>query len=255
MKKTLFLYITLTVQTVLHAQQAPETPLFQPTVLLEMFSSEGCSSCPLASKFMGEILDIADSTSSPVYVLDYHVDIWNRSGWVDPFSDSVHTMMQAEYMKKVGQQALFTPMLFVNGKYGLAAGERKDVGNAIYNGLSEYAKVSLTLNAAMLKNANALNVSFNMNTYLKIDSLQLVLVLAEKEIVSKPTSGENQGLTILHHHVVRRFKIVSPKVLTDLVSFELPENIDLSKFVLIGYVRNRNTWEVYTTDELKFRKE
>jgi hypothetical protein len=253
MKKLSILFVAFSIVKLVSAQQKIETPIFQPTVLLEMFSSEGCSSCPLASKFMGEILDIADSTNSPVFVLDYHVDIWNRSGWVDPFSDSVHSMMQAEYMKKVGQVALFTPMLFVNGKFGLAAGERKDVGNAIYNGLSEYAKVSLTLNAALLKNANYLNVSYNMNTNLKIDSIQLVFVLAEKNIVSRPTSGENKGITIVHHNVVRRFKIFSPKVLTDLVQFELPPNTDLSKYVLIGYARNRNTWEVYTTDELKFK--
>src|SRR6187431_3200043 len=94
----------------LQAQEA-QTQLVVPTVLVELFSSEGCSSCPQADQFLQEILTIADSAQAPVFGLDYHVDIWNKSGWVDQFSDTSFSRRQREYMVKNQQYALFTPMV------------------------------------------------------------------------------------------------------------------------------------------------
>jgi hypothetical protein len=68
--------------------------MYQNNVLIELYSSEGCSSCPIADAFMQEVIHLSDSTMSPVYVIDYHVDYWNKSGWVDPFSDSLYTKKQ-----------------------------------------------------------------------------------------------------------------------------------------------------------------
>src|SRR6478752_1769381 len=88
----------------LQAQEA-QSQLVVPTVLIELFSSEGCSSCPMADNFLQELLTIADSVQAPVFGLDYHVDIWNKSGWVDQFSDTSFSRRQREYMVKNKQQA------------------------------------------------------------------------------------------------------------------------------------------------------
>lgn len=251
MKKLVYSLVLIAWGVGAHAQ--PLTPpRFGPTVLLELFSSEGCEGCPYADEFMEEILRLADSTSSPVYVIDYHVDIWNRSGWVDPYSDSNYSKRQTEYMKRVGQQALFTPMLFVNGKLGLPAAAKNEVGSAIYRELSKYGEGQLTLNAALTRTADAINVSYNTNTLR--DSLQLVLVLTERLIKNKVTSGENAGKLLTHHNVARILKIVDITDPAGYAQLPLPSDPELTKYSLVGFLQNKNTWEIYATDELLFRR-
>jgi hypothetical protein len=225
----------------------------QPSVLLEMFSSEGCSSCALASKFLGEVITIADSTHSPVYVLDYHVDIWNKSGWIDPYSDTAYSKRQDLYMQKVGQVALFTPMLFVNGKYGMPAGDRPSVGKAIYNALGTRPKASLLINGSLTSQSNTLNISFNIQGL--NDSMILVLVLAKRKIISTPTAGENAGITIVHHNVVRDLQSFKLSNDVDTVPFSLynGEEKNLSEYIIVGFLQNEQTWEVYATDEIGFK--
>jgi hypothetical protein len=253
MKKIALPFLFIFIWSCVYAQHQNQAR-FQPTVLLEMFSSEGCSSCPLADDFMQEVMRIADSTSSPVFLLDYHVDIWDKSGWVDPFSDTLYSKMQLEYMKKAGQPALFTPMLFVNGKWGLAAGNKREVGGAIYQELSKGAEASLTLNASMLNDASGIVVAYNLITHLPNDSIQLVLALALKETKSNVTSGENAGKVLIHHQVVRQVKTFNITEPTGYVNIPIPENTLLSDYALIGYIQNKNTWKIYSCDELSFRK-
>jgi hypothetical protein len=251
MKKFLYSSIIFLFTTHVFAQPVPP-PRFAPTVLLELFSSEGCGGCPHADEFMQEIIRLADSTSSPVYVIDYHVDIWNRSGWVDPHSDSMYTKRQAEYMKKVGQQALFTPMLFINGKLGLPAGAKNEVGQAIYGELSKYGEGQLTLNAALTRSGDAINISYNTNTL--HDSLQLVLVITERVVNTKVTGGENAGKTLSHHNVARIIKTIEISEPAGYTQLPIPADPELTKYSLVGMLQNKNTWEVYATDELLFRR-
>lgn len=252
--KKIILYLSFILICSTLTAQTENQGRFQPTVLLEMFSSEGCSSCPLADAFMQEVMHIADSTSSPVFLLDYHVDIWDKSGWVDPYSDSTYSKRQLEYMNKVGQPALFTPMLFVNGKWGMAAGNKREVGGAIFQELSKGAEASLSLNASMMNDGSGIVVAYNLITQLPNDSIQLVLALALKEAKSNVTAGENSGKTLVHHQVVKKletFKITEP---TGYVNIPIPENTALSDYALIGFIQNKNTWKIYSCDELSFRK-
>jgi hypothetical protein len=101
--------------------------MYQNNVLIELFSSEGCSSCPIADAFMQEVIHLSDSTTSPVYVIDYHVDYWNKSGWVDPFSDSLYTKKQMNYALKKAEKNLYTPMAFVNGGNAHAGADKKGI--------------------------------------------------------------------------------------------------------------------------------
>jgi len=232
---------------------AKTQPQANPSVLLELFSSEGCESCPYADEFAQEILKVADSTSSPVYVIDYHVDIWNRSGWYDSLSTPEFSERQRVYMKKVDQQAMFTPMMFINGQYGMPAGWKKEIGQAIFKELYTPAKVGLTLNANMLNNAKGITISYNLSN--KVDSVELILVLAEKEVINKITGGENKGKTLHHHHVARQMlKVPLKNQYNGIINMPLSENIDLSKYILVGFLQQVNSWKVLSTDLLLFSK-
>lgn len=233
------------------AQNTADSLAYTPSVLIEMFSSEGCSSCPLADQFMQKIINIADSNDQPVYVLDYHVNIWDNSTWKDKHADTSWTSRQKIYMDKTGQPALFTPMLIVNGRFNLSAGEKKDVGKAITTILSGPMEASLNLNAQLLNEKNAVDIQYRI--FGKTDSTQLVFVLAEREVESKVTGGENAGQTLVHHHVVRKLLKTDVKAATDRYQFPVEKGVDLSKYILTVFVQHRRTWQVYASGQIVFK--
>lgn len=234
---------------VLKAQQAEQ--LF-PTVLIELFSSEGCSSCPVADQFLSELLTIADSVQAPVFCLDYHVDIWNKSGWVDRFSDTSFSRRQREYMVKNNQQALFTPMIFVNGGGALPGNAKKEVSKKINENMRKRPVANLMTTAGYVSETNSLVVSYDISG--NADSCSLQLVIAYKEISSQVTAGENAGQTLVHHHTAKlwkEFPLNGEK--KGKVTIQLPADVPVSNLMLVSFVQHQRTWEVLATDQLMFR--
>jgi hypothetical protein len=232
--------------------QNTQPQLGLPTVLIELFSSEGCSSCPMADQFLKEIMTIADSGQVPVFCLDYHVDIWNKSGWVDTFSDTSFSRRQREYMVKTKQQAMFTPMMFVNGGGALPGNAKKEVSNMINQNLNRNPETSLITKAGYIREANALVVDFEIEG--NVDSCSLQLVIAYKEIESKVTAGENAGLTLVHHHAVQSWKEESLNGRKKgRVQLSLPADVPVSNLMLVSFVQHQPTWRVLATDQLMFR--
>lgn len=85
--------------------------------LLELFTSEGCNSCPPAETNLKNILETNKAKNLPVFVLTYHVDYWNRLGWIDPYSHASYTQRQISYEKALQKGGLYTPQLVVNGTW------------------------------------------------------------------------------------------------------------------------------------------
>jgi hypothetical protein len=253
MKRPIFflMFFTFFTGNLLQAQQA-QPQLVVPTVLVELFSSEGCSSCPLADQFLQELLVIADSVQAPVFCLDYHVDIWNKSGWVDQFSDTSFSRRQREYMVKNKQQALFTPMIFVNGGGGIPGNAKKEVSKLINENMRIRPKTSLVIQAGYIQETNTLVVEYN--TEGDIDSCSLQLVIAYKQIESKVTAGENAGQTLVHHHTAKSWKEVPLNGnKKGKVGIILPTDVPVANLMLVGFVQHQPTWKIVATDQLKFR--
>ena len=85
-------------------------------VVIELFTSEGCSSCPPADKVLSEVIADARKNNKPIYAMSFHVDYWNRLGWKDPYSDFLFTNRQNNYSDVLGEREVYTPQVFVNGK-------------------------------------------------------------------------------------------------------------------------------------------
>jgi hypothetical protein len=235
----------------LQAQEA-QTQLVVPTVLVELFSSEGCSSCPMADKFLHELLTIADSVQAPVFGLDYHVDIWNKSGWVDPFSDTSFSRRQREYMVKNQQYALFTPMVMVNGGGALPGNEKNTISKLINDNMRIRPRTSLVTKAGYIEETKTLIVDYEIEG--DIDSSSLMLVLAYKEITSKVTAGENAGQTLVHHHTAKDWKEVSLNgQRKGRVKLQLPADVPISNLMLVSFVQRQPDWKIVATDQLMFR--
>ena len=83
--------------------------------VVELFSSEGCSSCPAADLLVSKLTAWARQNNEPVYPLTFHVDYWNNLGWRDVFSRSEFTQRQAAYARIFKDQGMYTPQMIVNG--------------------------------------------------------------------------------------------------------------------------------------------
>ena len=97
---------------------------FSPVVVLELFTSEGCSSCPLADNLLPQLA----SLDAAVIPLSFHVDYWNRLGWKDPFSSAAFSDRQREYGQHFNSDGVYTPQLVVNGEYEMVGSDRRKAG-------------------------------------------------------------------------------------------------------------------------------
>lgn len=109
-------------------------------VVVELFTSQGCSSCPPADALLGELAKRAD-----VIALSFHVDYWNRLGWTDPFSNPANTQRQRDYRSALGLRYVYTPQMVVGGTYDVVGSDRGGVERAIGESRAATPRVRLTL--------------------------------------------------------------------------------------------------------------
>ncbi|MCF8253623.1 MAG: DUF1223 domain-containing protein [Bacteroidia bacterium] len=251
-KKTIFFFCLALGYFSSSAQLSnPEPKLFQPSVLVELFSSEGCSSCPFADEFLKEVVNISDSNKMPVYVIDYHVVIWNRSGWVDPFSDSAYSLRQQEYMYKKKLNALYTPMVFVNGSdKDYAGADKRGIGTIISNTLSQGSPNFLRSGVTAVENEDSLMVAYQY--WGDYDSCEIRVALVQKEINSQVKGGENSGLILHHHNVVRDFTTHPINNKEGMFKIYMNHELNLENYRLVVFVQDKNTWRIRAVDQLTF---
>ena len=244
------LIISFTFSLVTKAQQLNR---FVPTVLVEFYTSEGCSSCPQADAFAMQIRAIADSSKLQVHTIDYHVDLWNQSGWIDPFSDSLYTKRQEMMAIANNQRAMFTPMVFVNGKGALPAGAKNEVGKLIENFTRKPAAHYLLMSASWSPESKTMLFNYELNG--KPDSLDIYFVLVQKEATSIPDAGENKGIKLSHHNVVR--KIVSSDNVkakgTVAMLFPVP-NVDFDRYTVFGFIQHKNSKQIFACQVMEFNQ-
>lgn len=224
-----------------------ESKGYMPFVIIENFSSEGCSSCPEADRFLGEVIRRSDSASQPVYVIDFHVDVWNKSGWVDKYSDSTYTHRQMNYIGKQAGIPMYTPQSFLNGILSVPGSDRKSIGSFIQKTLSKPSSHFLKTNAYQ---TTVDSVIIEYEIFGKIDSTVINFAIADNSITTKVTAGENAGKTLNHHNVVRVFKTEAVTVNKGKVYLAVPKGLNLKQTRIVTYVQNQNSWYVLAADQL-----
>ncbi|MGZ3832664.1 MAG: DUF1223 domain-containing protein, partial [Mucilaginibacter sp.] len=168
--------------------------------LVELFTSEGCSSCPPADQLLGRI-DKAYK-GQPVYVLSFHVDYWDNLGWKDRFSQQQFTARQKMYDQKLHTDT-YTPQAIVNGKKEALGSDGKSMTELVKNMLlnnaeDRYLQCNLAIAKGELHIACQTDQSQNGNV--------INFALVQNSASDKVTAGENKGKEMGHINVVREFK-------------------------------------------------
>ncbi len=170
-------------------------------VLVELFTSEGCSDCPPADRLLEELDAKQFVPGAQAIVLSEHVTYWNHLGWRDPFSLDEVDFRQKEYGERFNLESIYTPQAVIDGAAQLVGNNAAGVAKAVEHAAST-PKKSLTIADAHWENGA---VSFAVHG--AVDSgTKLIAVLAADATGPKITRGENAGRTIHHVAVVRTIK-------------------------------------------------
>lgn len=176
-------------------------------VVLELFTSQGCSSCPAAEDLLSRI-GLDPGTRSLVVPLAYHVDYWNELGWRDPFSDRAWSFRQAQYQHvlKVAD-GVYTPQLVVNGQAELNGTHAKRVLGEIDAALRRRVVASIEVAARLAETERptlAVDVTATMLDDVDARKLELRLAVFENGLLTAVGRGENRGRTLRNDFIVRR---------------------------------------------------
>ncbi len=165
-------------------------------VLVELFTSEGCSSCPPADRVLLTIARDAGVSKAKVITLGFHVDYWNYLGWKDRFSTAEFTRRQEAYARQFKLDSSYTPQMVVDGSSQFVGSNRANAIDAISKNASQSkAAVDLVLaDDKLLANVSGLPAHSDATVYLAV---------AESKLFSKVGGGENSGSTLEHASVVR----------------------------------------------------
>ena len=171
--------------------------------LLELYTSEGCSSCPPADRWFAEL---AQEKFGPdrLIRLAFHVDYWNDLGWRDPFSQSGFSQRQREIAQRAGARTIYTPEFVLNGKE-----YRRGFSNSIGDDVSQInqrsAQAALTLTLTLARNNSSLHVTGSASLVSAVlEPTQLFIAVVENNLENHVRAGENEGRTLHHDAVVRR---------------------------------------------------
>lgn len=209
--------------------------------VVELFTSEGCSSCPPADELMAKLQ--AETKGQNIYFLAYHVDYWDRLGWKDHFSSNEFTVRQQQYQDWLSLYVMYTPQFIINGTTEFAG----------YNETSLYKKVSDAL--AMKQTANleltatsdtdSLYVDFKTNLIQKNTSLFIATV--QKNATSKVERGENKGNTLHHVQIVKQLQGFIMTENKGNIILEKPVGFNSKDWELIGFIQNTSTGKISAT--------
>jgi hypothetical protein len=218
-------------------------------VLLELFTSEGCSSCPAADEVIARL---AHENRRNVFILGFHVDYWNNLGWRDGFSQASYSHRQQEYGSVFHLSSIYTPQLIVNGRFQQVGSDERRLRNTLEEELKSSEGESIEANAGPGP-AGAIKVSYRLS-HRPNELLRIALVQLYAE--SSVTSGENRGRHLQHVDLVRDFQSVDPGNEgngSGSVLLKLPDKVASDSCRIVLFLQNRNSMQVTGATKIGLR--
>jgi len=209
--------------------------------VIELFTSEGCSSCPPADELLEKMNK--EYTGKDVLVLAYHVDYWNRLGWKDNFSSAANTERQNYYANIFRSNSVYTPQAVVNGAIEFTGSDRSKMINAIDRSKKMNKKIALN---ALTNNNNKVIVDYKINDQLADESI--IIALVQKKATTDVKRGENGGRKLNHINIVRQFQFAKNN---SSMEFQLPG--EKNNFFIAALLQNDKSGfiEGYSIAEIK----
>lgn len=174
-------------------------------VVVELFTSEGCSSCPSADRVLADLKHTQPVAGARIIVLSEHVDYWNYIGWNDPFSSKAYTARQQAYGRAFHLDGVYTPQAVVDGQAELVGSERQNLEQDIVRA-ARLPKAVVQITPAV---GSASEVRVTVRGLSRLQSAggaDVMLAVTQDGMSSRVTRGENAGLTLTHVSVARSLR-------------------------------------------------
>lgn len=246
-----FAVVAISVHYPAHSSASSQdaAPAKQP-VIVELFTSEGCSSCPPADSLLEKLSHDQPFDGIEILALEEHVDYWNHLGWTDRFSSAQFSERQQQYSETIKDGGVYTPQMVVDGRVQFVGGRTQDAHDHIRWAASvpkALLRVSPSAPSAVNKKSFAVSPE-NSSTLPSGAHLELWVAVTEKNLKSDVTAGENSGHSLQHAPVVRvlrKIQTVKPPLNAPVpFDLDLKENWDLANLTVIVFLAQKNSHQI-----------
>jgi hypothetical protein len=221
---------------------SPET---RTPVLVELFTSEGCSSCPPADELLANLAKSQPVAGALVIPLSEHVDYWNHLGWSDPYSSRLFSERQNMYAAAFRNSGVYTPQAVVDGGVELVGSDQDKLQSAI---ASAARAPKLHVVVARGGAASSLRVRVEPSPSApKGQGAQVVLAIVESGLQSQVSKGENSGRRLSHTAVVRKLEVVGvvqDGVFEKEIAVKLDPSWKVENLSAVAFVQERPSGKV-----------
>jgi hypothetical protein len=214
----------------------------RPAVLVELFTSEGCSSCPPADALLQK-LDRQPISGEEMIVLSEHVDYWNHIGWKDPYSSRFYSDRQNAYARRLGLSDVYTPQMIVDGTNQFVGGDEALANEAFAKALTK-PKIAVRLTSVSISATNVLLAHLETGALQQsfgLPAADVYVAVALNRAESHVSHGENAGRTLAHTAVVRRIvkvgSIRQGQAFGEDIQVKLDPGTDARNLRLIAFVQ------------------
>ncbi len=216
-------------------------------VLVELFTSQGCSSCPPADRLlvaMGKDPDLAKQ----IVPLAFHVDYWDRLGWRDRFSDAAWTRRQNDYARQLEADTIYTPQLVVGGSADCNGADVQCIKKAVEAAEARPAQGRVEVALAPAGNG-AVNATVRAQAPAGATAVDVMVAVYESGLETEVKGGENARKTLHDDYVVRRlqraFKLSGPAERSEAVTLRLERDWQRQNLGVVVFLQDAKTFRVY----------
>jgi len=220
-----------------------------PFAVVELFTSEGCYSCPPADKLLSKIIDDAREKDRRVFALAFHVDYWDRLGWKDAFSSKEFSDRQRDYAQAFRSNSIYTPQMIVNGTKEFVGSESETAFKTISSVLENPPYAEIELSTDFNRDMDMVTVNYKISGL--IENANVNIALVERNIVREIGHGENGGKTLNHDNVVRAFEVKNAKK-TGSQTLSIPNDADLKNASVFVYVQDKKSKVIAGAEKIDF---
>ena len=219
----------LAFQHIENKQQSKEKQLKKGLTVVELFTSQGCSSCPPADQLLSTI-----KSNPNVIALSYHVDYWNKLGWKDTYSNASYSSYQRNYAQQLNCK-VYTPQMVVNGSTEFIGSQKVNLNS----NLTKKSNVQF-LNAPLVERSeNSISYSYDLNGQDGFENAYALLVLDEH--TTEVSSGENANSKLKNVNIVLERVALDKNTAIGKSQFTLPQTIDKdAKYRVAILLQNKN---------------
>jgi hypothetical protein len=222
--------------------QAADPPNAVTPILVELFTSEGCSSCPPADTWLQQLDSSQPIPRAQVIVLSEHVDYWDHDGWKDPYSSSLLTDRQNAYVRALGLSSPYTPQVIVGGKKELRLNDAQQVSQVLFNA-AKSPQVPVSLGAISIEEGSpsVLRAHIEADGAKETHNADIYAAVAIDHAESQVLHGENGGRRLKHVAVVEQLKKIGKlekgKAFSQDIQESLKPGMDAQNLRLVVFVQ------------------